>query len=314
LEEGSAARVRAHLAGCLLCAAEREILSATVRLLRALPEADPPAELRRRIGITLLEIERRSERRWVGLSWLARPRTAGWAWGAALGAVAATVGLLVTRGPVNPSSVTPATLAPQVRAPMASPTPKPAIPGTSNRTSAAIGAKQVLPKIAVAQTPRLPAGVPAEVKPAPARAAVVTPAPTLAPRSIATSPSRRRMQNARRSESQPALPTRVEKNSSPRSAPSRLESSAGEAPIAPRSEPGSSSPGSDPPGPDHRSDTDGMTQMASGMTDSAAPTTTTDDLVELRRSLLDRPLQVPELGRLKGASSSRAGRDGWIRF
>jgi anti-sigma factor RsiW len=102
LEPGAAASLQAHLSGCALCMAERESLSATVRLLRAVPEADPPVELRRRIGVALLEVERRAERRWLGLSWLARPQAAGWAWGAALGTVAATLGLLATRGPVMP--------------------------------------------------------------------------------------------------------------------------------------------------------------------------------------------------------------------
>ncbi len=57
-----------------------------------------------------------------------------------------------------------------------------------------------------------------------------------------------------------------------------------------------------------------MTQMASGGTMPAPAETETDDLVELRRRLIDRPLQVPELGQLKPAASPRSKRDGWIRF
>src|SRR5438045_8883221 len=64
LEEGCAAQVRAHLAGCASCAIERQALDVTVRLLRAVPEVDPPAELRRRIGVALHEeVRRRSGRR-----------------------------------------------------------------------------------------------------------------------------------------------------------------------------------------------------------------------------------------------------------
>src|SRR4051812_32778710 len=67
LDEGLGAQLSAHLDGCAQCAAEREALSTTVRLLRALPEAEPPAELRRRIGVALLGAQRRPESRWSGL-------------------------------------------------------------------------------------------------------------------------------------------------------------------------------------------------------------------------------------------------------
>src|SRR5438105_4469633 len=93
LEADRAARLQAHLASCALCTAEREALTTTVRLLRAIPEEEPPAELRRRIGVALLDAQRRSERRWLGLPALARPRGAVWAWGGAFGAVAAVVAL-----------------------------------------------------------------------------------------------------------------------------------------------------------------------------------------------------------------------------
>src|SRR5213078_2608240 len=70
----------------------------TVRLLQTLPEADPPAELRRRIGVALLEEERRAQRRRFGWAWLARPQTAGWAWGAATGAMLAAIALVNLHG------------------------------------------------------------------------------------------------------------------------------------------------------------------------------------------------------------------------
>src|SRR6266511_2395632 len=80
LDEGRSAQMRAHLAGCAQCAAEREALSVTVRLLRALPEADPPAELRRRIGAALLDAQRRPQGRWLGLLGLVRPPRPAWSW------------------------------------------------------------------------------------------------------------------------------------------------------------------------------------------------------------------------------------------
>jgi hypothetical protein len=55
-----------------------------------------------------------------------------------------------------------------------------------------------------------------------------------------------------------------------------------------------------------------MTQMVSGGM-PAGQETGDDDLTELRHRLIDRPLQVPELGQLKPATS-HASRDGWIRF
>ena len=70
-----------------------------MRLLRDLPEAEPPAELRRRIGAALMDVERAAPRHRLELAWLPRPRAPGWAWGGALGAAAAAVVLLATRGP-----------------------------------------------------------------------------------------------------------------------------------------------------------------------------------------------------------------------
>src|SRR5437868_244874 len=61
-----AAQLRTHLADCVLCATERDTLAATVRLLRALPETEPPPALRRRIGAALLDAERAAQRRQPG--------------------------------------------------------------------------------------------------------------------------------------------------------------------------------------------------------------------------------------------------------
>jgi hypothetical protein len=60
--------------------------------------------------------------------------------------------------------------------------------------------------------------------------------------------------------------------------------------------------------------TSGMTQMASGVSPMDTPAVLSDDLVELRRRLIDRPLQVPELGVMKPSSSAAPSSEGWIRF
>src|SRR5207245_376931 len=77
LDEIGAAQLRTHLAECIVCATERETLAATVRLLRDLPEAEPPAELRRRIGAALMDVERAAPRHRLELAWLPRPRAPG---------------------------------------------------------------------------------------------------------------------------------------------------------------------------------------------------------------------------------------------
>lgn len=320
LEEGCTAQVQAHLAGCALCAAEREALSVTVRLLRAVPEADPPAELRRRIGVTLLEMERRSQRRWLGLSWLARPQSAGWTWGAALGTVAATVGLLATRGPETTRPVATAPRPPAVTVPAL---PAPSAPSVREETGqklAAAGKKQAAPKdkdndVIPPATPPV-VDRPMAVAAAPAPQAAVTPVKTAPKRAVAPpSPPRRRVQTVRRPA--PPPPSRRSEPTPPQAPGSDgLESTARDMPLVARSDqdPMPHQPDSDPSGVDHRAGTVGMTQMASGMTEAPSPAAASDDLVELRRRLLDRPLHVPELGELKPTRSSHADRDGWIRF
>lgn len=317
LEPGAAVKVQVHLAGCGLCAAEREALSATVRLLRAVPEVDPPAELRRRIGVALLETERRAERRWFGLPWLARPQAAGWAWGVALGTMAATVGLLATRGPATNRPVAAVPSVPGVTVPAPQPKVTPPIRRDAEREIAAAAEKkpdlplatpqkappagQALVELAVAPRPK-PAVKPAETEP------VRVARPPAAPRR--QEPGTRRL-------APPSPSPRSVPAAAPGSAPGsgRLESTSRDMPLVARSAPEPPVlPESDPPGDENRSGTDGMTQMASGMTEPSAPAAAADDLVELRRRLLDRPLHVPELGELRPTSSSRAGRDGWIRF
>jgi len=63
------------------------------------------------------------------------------------------------------------------------------------------------------------------------------------------------------------------------------------------------------PDVDESSDSSTMTDMAS-MPMPAPATEPKDDLADLRHRLTDRPLQAPELGRVKPSDR----RDGWIRF
>jgi hypothetical protein len=318
LEPPITASVQAHIAGCALCAAEREALSATVRLLRAVPEADPPAELRRRIGVTLLEIERRSERRWLGLAGLARPQAAGWAWGIAVGTVAATVGLLTSRAPSTPRPIASAPSAP--RATVLAPRTAAALSGNTEtgRPLSPTVAKKPAPRMVTARVAPLvidpkPMLAPDE---APHTASVsVPPAAALRAASKPSTTPRRLVPAVRRS---PSAPPRSAPSPSARSAPGsgRPDATTRDTPLVASSEtaPPSFTPDSGPMGDEHRAGTAGMTQMASGVTEAPAPTDAHDDLVELRRRLLDRPLNVPELGALKPVSSPQPGRDGWIRF
>ena len=94
--EASGVPLEAHLATCLACQRERIALAGTVQWLREVPEAEPPAALRGRIAVALMEEERRAQRRHLSWTWLARPQTAGWAWGATAGAMLAAVALVTT--------------------------------------------------------------------------------------------------------------------------------------------------------------------------------------------------------------------------
>jgi hypothetical protein len=72
-----------------------------------------------------------------------------------------------------------------------------------------------------------------------------------------------------------------------------------------------------PPDEGQTPDTSSMVHMAygpSGAPMAAPPPDSEDDLSALRQRLMDRPLQAPELGQVKPASSSGGSRDGWIRF
>jgi uncharacterized protein with beta-barrel porin domain len=70
--------------------------------------------------------------------------------------------------------------------------------------------------------------------------------------------------------------------------------------------------GSEGGNPPSASDTSGMTQMASGDPEPAAPASPADDLSELRRRLSTRPFQPPQLGEVPG--SRQPAHEGWIRF
>ncbi len=315
LEESRAARVRAHLADCAPCAAEREALAVTVRLLHDLPEAEPPVELRRRIAVALLEMDRRAERRWLGFAWLARPHTAGWAWGAALGAVVATVALVTTHGPAPPRAVA---VVPslQTRAKLSTPS------GVWTALKPAVGARPRPSKTASAPPARPLQSIPNVAKP-PEPASTSTPlkveAPTVARHSTAPSPApvHRVMPVARHERPISAAPRRPRLHGPAHSdAPVfRPEATGSEGPMAVRPAPAStaSASGGDRTDPESWPDTSGMTQMASGG-DPAVPATPTDDLSELRQHLTNRPLQAPQLGELKNSERPSSGRDGWIRF
>src|SRR5262245_2252252 len=101
LDARSEAQMRAHVADCALCSAEREAVAETMQWLRALPEVDPPAELRRRIGTALLEAEHAAGRSRFGFALPVRPGVPGWAWGAVLGAAAASMLLVSTHRPLT---------------------------------------------------------------------------------------------------------------------------------------------------------------------------------------------------------------------
>lgn len=320
LEPGIAAQVDAHLSGCALCSAEREALTETVRWMRTLPEAQPPAELRRRIGVALLEAERAAAGRRSGLGLLGRLPAKGWTWGAALGAAVAAVALVSTRAPERRQAVLP----PSPVAPLS--VPKPAAP-PARRIARARSAPLAL---------RQPA--PQAVKPAAAapEVALQPPAPELTPPQLPIPSAAPAHPVVRGRPAEPgARPARhslviARHKGSPGSAPRRgapgaprpqQPSSARPAPLVDDSSmlahmesappPDAAMP--DAPDQEGRSSTSGMTQMASGTADPDAPAADSDDLSELRRRLTDRPLQVPDLGELK-SSRSRSSRDGWVRF
>ena len=321
LHDPRAAELCRHLAECMLCHAERVALVGTVRLLQTVPEAEPPVELRRRIGVALLEEERRAQRRHLGWSWLARPRAAGWAWGAAFGAIVATAALVITHGGVRPTPVaqsrplvplSTSKIASRVSAP-------PAVGSLGEYKSAVAPPKQPDRAVLKLDLPHLTAVVPPKetlsALPPPSPSVRVSSdhmklvAPTVAPRRHRHAVTRSTPPIPAVSPATHGSPPRVEKSSP------RPMSSDPEAPRTVRMDPQSSTDtqAAPPSDSDDSSDTSSMTQMASSPMTSP-PVETKDDLAELRHRLTDRPLQVPELGQLKPASTSGAKRDGWIRF
>jgi len=320
LDEIGAAQLRTHLAECIVCATERETLAATVRLLRDLPEAEPPAELRRRIGAALMDVERAAPRHRLELAWLPRPRAPGWAWGGALGAAAAVV-LLATRGPAPAPRVAAAPqLPPAGFAAPPSPVRPPSGPRHERKPPAAPPRKPALAKPRVAP-PLLTAPLrlaESPVTPPPLRSSRPAGVPERAQRRAASRHlTRHSLPVTHRAGPSLSAPLATAPAAPPAGAasPDRPVRTNDDSPRLARTESPSNDP-SAPPSADQsaRSETAGMTQMASGGAMPAPAETETDDLVELRRRLIDRPLQVPELGQLKPAASPRSKRDGWIRF
>jgi len=318
--EAGGTPLEAHLADCSACRQEQAALADTVQWLRALPDSEPPAALRGRIAMALAEEERRAQRRIWTWAWPARPQTGGWAWGATAGAMLAAVALVTMHGgsrgirtgrsphPVSTPavSVAQAPLAPPVAKPVAPQQSAPVTPGTPDEPA---------PR---PEEPRMTV----ELPPAVAAPATIAPPPAVV---IYHQRSRRAAGAKRRRASEELASARL---SSPHSISARNPRPAAPQANEPTPRPVSaemdtpklawmnSPPGmtaadagdaDDPSGPSE------MTNMAS-MPMSTAPTEPNDDLAVLRHRLTDRPLQAPELGQLKPASSGTADRDGWIRF
>lgn len=320
LEGNRAARLRAHLAECVVCSTERESLAATVQLVRGLPEAEPPAELRRRIGVALLEVERAPEGRWAGLAWLRRPRAPAWAWGAALGAAVAIIAVIAPRPQApggrldNGSNRPPAAgshLSVLAQAGTgARPGQRPAAP---LQKLTAPGSRRALPALTARLALPLPAVDPQEpTLPVQASHPAVMPPPRRQ-RLVHSHPLQRLVVIHHGSAAVPIARAAPLPGSSP--AERRAHSADDSARLARTMPPVSTDPAASPPGDsDSHPDTVGMTQMASGGAMPAPQEPADDDLAQLRHRLNDRPLQIPELGQLKPASSSHAKQDGWIRF
>lgn len=320
LEGNRAAQLRAHLAECVLCSTERETLAATLRVLRDLPEAEPPAELRRRIGMALLEAERASEGHWSGLAWLRRPRAPAWAWGAVLGAAIAAIVVTAPR-PQAPSRDLAVAPKPTPAAGSRGPAPlqsaaalhrEPTL-AAAPKKPAAPGFRRVPPPV-TAMLPPMPPAIDSlpSTPPVESSRAGVSPPPRH-PRFVPSRPSHRLAVMHGGSPPAPIAKAAPLPANSPADRriyfgddSSRLAQS-----MPPKSTDSTTAPPSDP---DASSDTSGMTQMASGGAMPPPQEPADNDLVELRRRLTDRPLQIPELGQLKPANSTLASHDGWIRF
>jgi putative zinc finger protein len=325
LDEICGAHLRTHLAECVPCSTEREMLTATVQLLRDLPETEPPAALRRRIGVALLEAERASQRRRLGLASLVWPHAPGWAWGAVLGAAVAAVALLTPHPQPLNRRVASLPNPPHVVAPVRPSLPPAEAPALHPPQRVIAVRKQSLasqPRLVLPSPPdRLTATLPPRGTPDAAVPIYSGPAARPAPghRHRLRSHSAHRLIVADR-HAGPSLPAPL---TTPRGAqapsplpPDRSMRSADDSTrLAQTGKPSPADPITPQlPDPDSEMDTAGMTQMASGSGMPAAQETEDDDLAELRQRLIDRPLPVPELGQLKPANASHTNRDGWIRF
>lgn len=320
LEGARAVMLQAHVAECVHCSQERDALAETVRMLRGLPEAEPPPELRRRIRIALLEAERAGEGRRRGLAGLRLPLVPAWAWGAALGGAVAAVIAVAPRPPVPPQHM--ALTPPLIQA--SGTHPVRLIPRAPLHN--AIKTADLPKKPSLTRTPHPESNVTAHLPSSPPDSIgpiVLVPAPPVT-KTVLPSVSRVRpihLRAVRRT----AAPHHLSSAAVPKKP---VTPAAGGAPaerrpqatddlshLAQNTMPASTDPDMPPASTgDSSSDTNGMTLMASGGTMPPPPEAPSDDLTELRRRLDDRPLQIPELGQLKPASGSHANHDGWIRF
>jgi hypothetical protein len=322
LQGGRGDGLRGHLAGCELCRAERAALAGTVRLLRTVLEAEPPAELRRRIGVALLEEERRAQRRRHVWTWLARPQTAGWAWGAAAGALVAAITLVNTNHGTRPTLQKVASH-PVVRssrriaaAPTTSADVKPGVVRKPVRIALTQPAqpppKTDEPKV----TAVLPPAQPMTAEAPPPLPVGRTPAARPPTNSRGHAPGRsRRSVRIGPALTAPPPPAHHGAPKEEKSVP-RPDSADRETPRVAWMNPPTtnSSPDADPLDSEDSSDTSNMQQMASSTPMTASPGEEKDDLDELRHRLTDRPLDVPQLGQLKAPTAGTTHRDGWIRF
>jgi len=293
--------------------------------LRSVPEAEPPAELRRRIGTALLEVERAAGRKRFGFTFPPLPRTAGWAWGAALGTAAATVFLLVSHQPtlVKQMAATPPSRAMAITPTLRASLPPPA----ANRPHQ--------PAAAVQPTQKPKQALPAAIVPRPRTEPIMPPERPLAvsvPRSVALAASatslRLEMKRpapshvipVKRPKTRPSLahPMRPALRTGPGGggSPARLDSSGDGAALVARG--GTASPGAtsndETANDESQAAIDSMTQMASGDASVSTSETASDDLSELRQRLTDRQPPLPQLGALKSTGTPRAVQNGWIRF
>lgn len=319
LEGIGVAQLRTHLAECRTCSFEQDALAATVRLLRELPAADPPPGLRRRIGYALQEIERSADGRRTGFAWFPRPRVPAWALGAALGAgLAAIVGV----APWHPSPRREMKIAHNPVSFVVTPVKAPSRLGHEVPTGpkSAVVPKKPAPHAVEHPEPNLTANLPPPTPIVPEASPSVMPSHPVETlihkpqRSVRPSPPHRSVATHRLSPTpRPNVPSTTVAGGAP--SDRRPQSSDDSSRLA-QNTPLASNDGATTPSTDGGSpmDTNGMTLMAQGPAIPTTPEPPDNDLVELRRRLEDRPVQIPELGQLKPATGTHANHDGWIRF